>query len=415
MGTLAEEIFSRKAGRRVSAGEVVIADIDRVMSHDTTTPLAINSFRETGKRAVFDRERIVIPFDHIVPAATVAAAELQQGVRAFIAEQRLPHSFQEGICHQIMVEKGFVLPGTVVIGADSHTCTGGALGAFATGMGSTDIAVAYATGKSWFRIPETYNIRVTGQLPAGVYAKDLILAIVKEVGTDGATYRALEYTGDAVERMSISDRLTLSNMAVEMGAKTGLIAPDRLTEQYLKARARERFMPVLPKEPVYERTFEFDAAAVGQMVACPPDVDNVKPASELSSIQIDEVFIGSCTNGRLEDLGIAAGILRGRTVNSSTRAIVVPASREVFLEAMRLGYIETFVRAGAQVGMPGCGPCLGRHLGVLAPGERALTTMNRNFTGRMGSPEAEIYLSNPAVAAATAVLGRIALPAELGS
>ncbi len=415
MGTLAEEIFSRKAGRRVSAGEVVVADIDRVMSHDTTTPLAINSFRETGKMTVFDRERIVIPFDHIVPAATVAAAELQQGVRAFIAEQRLPHSFQEGICHQVMVEKGFILPGTVVIGADSHTCTGGALGAFATGMGSTDIAVAYATGKSWFRIPETYNIRITGQLPAGVYAKDLILTIVKEIGTDGATYKALEYTGGAVERMGISDRLTLSNMAVEMGAKAGLIAPDRVTEQYLKTRARERFIPALPKEPVYERTFEFDAAAIGQMVACPPDVDNVKPASELSGVQIDEVFIGSCTNGRLEDLGIAAGILGGRAVNSSTRTIVVPASREIYLEAIRLGYIETFIRAGALVGMPGCGPCLGRHLGVLAPGEKALTTMNRNFTGRMGSPKAEIYLSNPAVAAATAVLGRIALPAELES
>lgn len=413
MGTLAEEIFSRKAGRKVSAGEIVVADVDVVMSHDTTTPLAICAFRELGRERVFDASRVVIPFDHIVPAATVSAAELQRQVRTFVAEQGIQNLFEEGVCHQVMAERGFVLPGTVVIGADSHTCTGGAFGAFATGMGSTDIAVAYATGKNWFRVPETYDIAVSGRLRNGVCAKDLSLAIIGALGVDGATYKALEYTGEAIRALGIGERMTICNMAVEMGAKAGLIAPDAKTIEYVSQRSRRPFVPVLPQEPDYEKTFRFDASTIEPMVACPHDVDRVRPASELAGTPIDQVFIGTCTNGRLEDLAEAARILAGRKVHPSTRLVVVPASRSILLEAIEQGIIGTLVRAGAAIGPPGCGPCIGRHLGALAAGERALTTMNRNFRGRMGSPDAEIYISGPAVAAATAVLGRIGLPGEV--
>jgi 3-isopropylmalate/(R)-2-methylmalate dehydratase large subunit/methanogen homoaconitase large subunit len=414
MGTLTQEIFGRKLGREVEPGETVVVEVDHVMSHDTTTPLAIQAFarlRALNGGRVFDRKRAHIIFDHIVPAATVAAATLQRDIRSFAGEQGIP-ILQEGICHQVMPERGFALPGDIIVGADSHTCTYGALGAFGTGMGSTDIGVAYATGRAWFRIPETINVRLAGTLPFGVYTKDVTFEVVRTLGVDGANYRAIEYTGDFVERASISERFTLCNMAVEMGGKAGLVAPDATTREWLRGRTQCEYPMLAPTNPRYERTVEIDVSSLEPTVACPPDVDNLAPATAMSGVRIDQVFLGTCTNGRLDDLGIAASILRGRTLHPGTRMVVVPASREVYLEAMRLGYLETFVRAGATVENPGCGPCIGRHMGVLAPGERALTTMNRNFTGRMGDPTAEIYLGSPATAAATAITGFITDPRE---
>ena len=414
MGTLTEEIFSYKLGRTVEEGETVVVDVDHVMSHDTTTPLAIQAFRKlahmNGGR-VFNASRSHIVFDHIIPAATIAAATLQRDIRTFAQEQDIG-ILQEGICHQVMPERGYVTPGSVIVGADSHTCTYGALGAFATGMGSTDIGVAYATGRTWFLIPRTINIRLTGALPFGVYAKDVTLEMVRRVGVDGANYRAIEYSGDLVERMSVSERFTFCNMAIEMGGKAGLVAPDATTQAWLEGRTDRSYPMLAPRNPRYERIVEIDASSLQPLIACPPDVNNVAPVSEVEHVQIDQVFLGTCTNGRLDDLAIAANILCGKTLHPRTRMVVIPASREVYLEAMRLGYLETFVQAGASVGTPGCGPCIGRHQGVLAPGERALTTMNRNFTGRMGDPTAEIYLGSPATVAATALTGHITDPRE---
>lgn len=412
MGTLAEEIFSYKLGRPVHAGETVVVEVDHVMSHDTTTPLAIQAFRKLSQRnggRVFDRERAHLVFDHIIPASTVAAATLQREVRAFAKEQELP-ILQEGICHQVMPEKGFVIPGSIIIGADSHSCTYGAFGAFGTGMGSTDIAVAYATGRTWFRVPETINVHLVGRLQPGVYAKDVSLEIVRRIGVDGANYRAIEYTGEVIEQFSMSERMTFSNMAIEMGGKAGLIAADETTREWLRGRTDKEYPMLRARDPHYEQVIEIDVSQLKPLVACPPDVNIVHPAEEVEHVQIDQVFLGTCTNGRLDDLEIAANILRDKTISPTLRMVVIPASREVYLEAMRRGYLEIFARAGASVGTPGCGPCIGRHFGVLAPGERALTTMNRNFTGRMGDPTAEIYLGSPATVAATALTGHITDP-----
>ncbi|MEO8955919.1 MAG: 3-isopropylmalate dehydratase large subunit [Ktedonobacteraceae bacterium] len=405
MGTLTEEIFSHKLGRTVEEGETIVVEVDRVMSHDTTTPLAVQAFRKLSQQSggrVFNPRRSHIVFDHIVPAATIAAATLQRDIRTFAQEQDIT-ILQEGICHQVMPERGYVAPGDVIVGADSHTCTYGALGAFATGMGSTDIGVAYATGRTWFRVPSTINIRITGTLPFGVYAKDVTFEMVRRLGVDGANYRAIEYSGELVEQMSVSERFTFCNMAIEMGGKAGLVAPDAITQEWLRGRTDREYPMLAPRNPRYERVVEIDASLLQSLIACPPDVNNVVPVGEVEQVQIDQVFLGTCTNGRLDDLAIAAGILQGKTIHPRTRMVVVPASREIYLEAMRLGYLETFVQAGASVGTPGCGPCIGRHYGVLTPGERALTTMNRNFTGRMGDPTAEIYLGSPATAAATAL------------
>ncbi|GAC1368316.1 MAG: homoaconitase large subunit [Ktedonobacteraceae bacterium] len=412
MGTLAEEIFSYKLGRPVHAGETIVVEVDHVMSHDTTTPLAIQAFRKLAKKnggRVFDAKRSHLVFDHIVPAASIASAGLQREVRTFGAEQNIP-ILQEGICHQVMPEKGFVTPGSVIVGADSHSCTYGAFGAFGTGMGSTDIGVAYATGRTWFRVPETINVHLTGELPHGVYAKDVSLEVVRRIGVDGANYRALEYTGNLVERFSISERMTFCSMAIEMGAKAGLIAADETTREWLRGRTDREYPMLTAHDPHYERVIEIDVSTLTPQVACPPDVNIVHPANELENIQIDQVFLGTCTNGRLDDLEIAANILRGKTISPTLRMVIVPASREIYLEALHRGYLEVFSLAGASVGTPGCGPCIGRHFGVLAPGERALTTMNRNFTGRMGDPTAEIYLASPATAAASALTGHITDP-----
>ncbi|MBO0790866.1 MAG: 3-isopropylmalate dehydratase large subunit [Ktedonobacteraceae bacterium] len=414
MGTLAEEIFSYKLGRPVRQGETVVVEVDHIMSHDTTSPLAIKAFRELTKDSggrVFNKDRSHIIFDHIIPASTVAAATLQREVRGFAREQNI-EVLQEGICHQVMPEKGFVTPGSIIVGADSHSCSYGAFGAFGTGMGSTDIGVAYATGRTWFRVPTTINVNVTGTRPFGVYAKDIVLEIVRHLGVDGANYRALEFTGEVIEGMSMSERFTFSNMAIEMGAKAGLIAADEVTAEWLRGRTDKEYPLLRARDPQYEQVLEIDASTLEPLVACPPDVNNVARVSEVQDVTIDQVFLGTCTNGRLDDLEIAANLLRGKKVHPDTRMVVIPASREIYMEAMRRGYLEIFAEAGASVGTPGCGPCIGRHFGVLAPGERALTTMNRNFTGRMGDPTAGIYLGSPATVAATALTGHITDPRE---
>lgn len=409
MGTLAEEIFSRKLGRPVEAGELVVAELDLVMSHDTTTPLAIEAFAQLRER-VWDPSRIAILFDHVVPPASIATAQLQQISRRFVREQGIENFFQEGVCHQVVVEKGLVRPGMLVVGGDSHTCTYGALGAFATGMGSTDVGLAYATGKAWFRIPETIRVEVHGRLPHLTYAKDLILAVVRELGVEGANYRAIEFGGETIRALGIDDRLTLSNMAVEMGGKAGLVEADETTLAYLRPRTSAPLEILRPVAPRYERVLEIDAGRLEPLVACPPDVGNVRPVAEVEGLALDEVFIGTCTNGRLEDIAIAANVLRGKRVNRFTRTVVTPASNEIYLAALERGYIAALMEAGAIVCNPGCGPCLGRHQGALAAGERALTTMNRNFTGRMGDPTSEIYVASPATAAASALAGRIVDP-----
>src|SRR5438270_3206066 len=319
MGTLTEVIFSHKLGRTVAQGETVVVDVDRVMSHDTTTPLAIQAFRKlTNGGRVFDSQRSHIVFDHIVPAATIAAATLHRDVRAFAQEQDIG-ILQEGICHQVMPERGYVTPGDIIVGADSHTCTYGALGAFATGMGSTDIGVAYATGRAWFRIPSTINVRLTGTLSPGVFTKDVTFEIVRRIGVDGANYRAIEYTGELIEQISVSERLTLCNMAIEMGGKAGLVAPDATTQEWLRDRTDREYPILRPQNPRYEQIVEIDASTLQPMIACPPDVNNVVPIESVEHVRIDQVFLGTCTNGRLDDLAIAASILQGKTIHSETR------------------------------------------------------------------------------------------------
>ncbi len=413
MGTHAEEILSARVGRPVHAGEIVVVDVDYVMSHDTTTPLAVEAFRKLD-RPVWDPSRVVIAIDHVVPASTPAVATIQRGIRQFAQEVGIDNFYEggNGICHQLMVEKGYVAPGAIVVGGDSHTVTYGALGAFAAGMGSTDVGLVYATGKTWFRVPETVRFDITGTFGHGVTAKDLTLLMVQTIGVAGAVYCAVEYGGETVRRLSISERMTLSNMAIEMGGKVGLIEADDITDAYLTGRVRYDTGTghLAPVNPTYRRVVNLNVDDLVPLVACPPEVDNVRPVTEVLGVPLDEVFIGTCTNGRLDDLALAARVLEGQTISPTTRCIIIPASRDIYIQAMEHGYIETFIRAGAHVGSPGCGPCIGRHYGVLGRNERAMTTMNRNFTGRMGDATAEIYLGNPATAAASAIEGKIADP-----
>ncbi len=406
MGTLVEEILSRRLGRTVRAGNTVVAEVDAVMAHDVTGPLAIDAFRNLGM-PLWSPERTVFSFDHVFPSNSVAASELHRRIRDFAAEHGVRNLFAEGICHIVMVERGFVRPGGIVVGADSHSTTYGALGCFATGMGSTDIGVTMATGRSWFLVPETLRIEVKGALPRGVQAKDVALHLIRRLGAEGANYLAVEWAGSAVSAMGISERLTLANLSVDFGAKCGLCEVDAATWAYLGLADGGELGP---RHPRYLDVLGVDAAALEPQVAAPPQIDNVHPLSELAGTHLDEVFIGSCANGRIEDLALAAAILDGRQVHPETRTIIVPGSRGVYVSALERGYIDTFVRAGAVVMAAGCGPCLGRQHGTLGPGETALSTSMRNYPGRMGSPDADIYLANPAVAAASALAGAIADP-----
>jgi 3-isopropylmalate/(R)-2-methylmalate dehydratase large subunit len=413
--TATEKILARASGRReVVAGEVVVAKVDVAMIHDFTGPMAVRSLKSMGAARVWDPQRVVVVFDHQVPASSLQAAGFHQMLRRFVEEQGIPNFYdvgRGGICHQLVPEEGFALPGSIIVGADSHTTTYGALGAFSTGLGSTDMAAALATGQLWFRVPESLKVVAEGSLRPPASAKDLTLAVVGRVGADGATYMAVEFKGEAVKELSVDGRMTLCNMAVEMGAKNGIVEPDAKTEAYLKGRARFPYKPAYSDDDAeYVDEVTIEASRLEPMVACPHSVDNVKPVAEVEGVEVDQAFIGSCTNGRLEDLEAAARILKGRRVHPRVRLIVIPASQRIYLEASRRGLIEAFVEAGAMVCAPTCGPCLGSHVGMLGDEEVCISSANRNFIGRMGSPKSKVYLASPATVAASAVEGRIADP-----
>lgn len=412
--TLAEKILSRRTSREVRAGEIVISPVDVVAAQDGTGPLAVREFRKLNM-PVKNPKGVVLFIDHAAPSPRKELSNDHILLRQFAEETGCKISdVGEGVIHQRLVED-FVSPGDVVIGADSHSCTPGALCAFATGMGSTDVAIGMALGRTWLRVPETFRINYTGELPKGVYSKDLILYLIGQIGADGATYKALEFGGLVVEGMSMSSRFTLSNMAVEAGAKVGLIAPDKTTKAYLQRMGRgDDFVEMEPdKDAKYERTIDIDASSLEPQVSFPDAVDNTRTISEAKGLKIHQVYIGTCTNGRLEDLELAARILKGKTKAKGVRLIVCPASKKVFRDALAQGYISIFVDSGAAVVAPGCGPCVGVHEGILGDGERCITTQNRNFKGRMGNPNAEIYLASPATAAYSALKGEIADPREV--
>ena len=416
--TIAEKILAAHA--RVAAvvpGELIEVPVDFALGNDITAPLAIEAFREAGARRVFDPERIALIPDHFVPNKDIASAIQVKMLRDFAREQHLPHFYEVGrmgIEHALLPELGLVLPGDVVIGADSHTCTYGALGAFATGVGSTDLAAVMITGKTWFKVPSSLKFVFLGKRRPWVGGKDLILHIIGQIGVDGARYQAMEFTGEVIDGLAMADRFTMSNMAIEAGAKVGLIAPDQTTLAYVKDRAKRPYQCYQSDPDArYQAVHEWDISQLEPVVALPHAPENVRPVTELTHITIDQVVVGSCTNGRLEDLQQAAAILKGRKVAPEVRCVIIPATQAIYQEALRQGLIEVFVEAEAAVSTPTCGPCLGGHMGILAPGERAVATTNRNFKGRMGHTESEVYLANPAVAAASAVLGRIAHPDEV--
>jgi 3-isopropylmalate/(R)-2-methylmalate dehydratase large subunit len=416
--TMAEKILAAHAGvERVKPGQFVDVKADVVLANDITAPIAIREFERIGMEKVFDRSKVVMVADHFVPNKDIKSAEQCKVMRDFARAQQLTHYYDVGtmgIEHVLLPEQGLVLPGDVVVGADSHTCTYGALGAFATGMGSTDIAVAMATGKIWMKVPETIKLVYHGQLPKWVGGKDLILHTIGSIGVDGARYQAMEFSGKAVAHLSMDGRFTMSNMAIEAGGKAGLFAFDEKTQAYVEPRARRPYT-AFESDPDahYAQVIEMDVSKLEPQVAFPHLPSNARPLSQVGEVAIDQAVIGSCTNGRLEDLQVAAQVLGGREVHPYVRCIVIPGTQAVYLAALRQGLVEAFVEAGAVVSTPTCGPCLGGYMGVLAAGERCVSTTNRNFVGRMGHPESEVYLANPAVAAASAVLGRIGGPAEL--
>ena len=415
---ISEKILSQKLGKEVTPGEIIEIDVDLAMSHDGTSPPAIKTFEKIADK-VWDNEKIVIVFDHNVPANTIGSAEFQKVARNFIKTQGIKNHYihGEGICHQVLPEKGHVEPGKVIVGADSHTCTYGAFGAFSTGMGATDLAMVYATGKTWFMVPEAFKIEVEGNLKPGITSKDLILNIIGEIGIAGATYKTAEFCGETIDNLDVESRMTMTNMAIEMGAKNGIMEPNKATIDYVCKRTgkKEKQLNIVKsdKDSVYEKEFLFNVDDMEAQIACPNDVDNVKPLSQVAETHIDQGFIGSCTNGRLSDLAQAAAVLEGKQVHDDVRLIIIPASREIYGQAMDLGYIKTFLDAGAIVSNPGCGPCLGGHLGVLSEGETSISSTNRNFKGRMGDPNSSVYLANAGVVAASAISGFIENPDNL--
>ncbi len=415
--TLAEKILAAHCGKTsVSPGDFLSVSTDLVLSNDITAPIAIREFERLGVPRVFDPEKIVMVPDHFCPNKDIQSAEQAKMMREFARQHKLVYFEvgQMGIEHVILPEKGLVLPGEVVVGADSHTCTYGALGAFATGMGSTDIAIAMATGEIWMKAPPTIKFVFHGRPGQWVGGKDLILYLIGDIGVDGALYSALEFHGEAVDKLGIDGRLTMSNMAIEAGGKAGLFHVDAKTRSYLKGRTSRKYREYRSDpDAAYARVIEYDASKIEPQVAFPHLPSNTRPISKVGDIAIDQVVIGSCTNGRMDDLRLAAGILKGRKVDPHLRCIVLPGSQQVYLDALKEGIIEIFIRAGAAVSTPTCGPCLGGYMGILAAGERCVSTTNRNFVGRMGHVKSEVYLANPAVAAASAIAGRIAGPQEI--
>ncbi len=416
--TITEKILAEHCGaEEVCPGQLINAKLDIVLGNDITAPIAIDELKKAGVKRVFDRDRVVLIPDHFTPNKDIPSAEQCKILREFAREQELTHYYevgQAGIEHALLPEKGIVLPGDLVIGADSHTCTYGALGAFSTGVGSTDLAAAMITGELWFKVPESMKFIYRGALRPWVGGKDLILHTIGDIGVDGALYRAMEFCGETIEHLHMSGRLTMANMAVEAGGKNGIIVPDEITRQYVEGRAQRpyRFFSSDP-EAQYIKVREYDVSDLEPQVALPPDPSNTKGISEIGEIMIDQAVIGSCTNGRLEDLREAARVLKERKAAPWVRLIIIPATPLIYREAMREGLFQVFLDANGVIGPPTCGPCLGGHLGILAEGERTISTTNRNFTGRMGHPKSEVYLSNPAIAAASAVKGRICSPEEL--
>lgn len=410
--TFAEKIFSARAGRDVRPGEIITVEPDFLLTHDNTAAIA-GTFVKMGAEKVVHPERLVIVLDHCVPAADAKYAENHKKIREFVTAQGIEHFYDvgRGICHQVLPEEGFARPGFLILGSDSHTTTYGAFGAFSAGIGRSETAAVWATGEIWLMCPESVRITIAGSFRPGVGAKDIILHIIGDVGADGMLYKSVEFAGPAVEEMSVSGRMVLANMSVEMGAKNGYVAPDEKTAAWLNARGAGEYEAVYPDtDAAYESKLEYDVSGLGPTVAKPHTVDNVAPVEEVVGTKVDQVVLGTCTNGRLEDFEEGARILNGRTVAPGCRLLVFPASRTVWRDAIKSGVIETIEAAGGIIMNAGCGPCLGAHQGVLAPGEVCLSTANRNFRGRMGNPDAEIYLASPATAAATAVEGRIADP-----
>ncbi|MBP2645868.1 MAG: dmdA [Firmicutes bacterium] len=415
--TMTEKIFARHAGLdRVVPGQLIKCKVDLVLGNDITAPPAIKEFERIG-RPVFDKNKIALVPDHFAPNKDIKSAEMAKIMREFAKKHDITNYFEVGrmgIEHVLLPEVGLVAPGELIIGADSHTCTYGALGAFATGVGSTDMGAAMATGDTWFKVPSSIKVILTGKMPRWVSGKDIILTLIGLIGVDGARYQALEFTGDGVSALSMTDRLTIANMAIEAGAKNGIFPVDNATLEYISSRVDREYVTVKADEDAsYERVITIALDSLTPVVALPHLPENVRPIGEVKETVIDQVVIGSCTNGRIEDLEQAAEILDGKKVHSGVRAIVIPGSQDVYLEAMKKGYIETFIKAGAVVSTPTCGPCLGGHMGILAAGERAVATTNRNFRGRMGHVDSEVYLAGPAVAAASAIMGRIAAPWEV--
>lgn len=416
--TITEKIFAAHCGKDfVQAGELISAKVDITLANDITGPIAISEFRKIGVENVFDPSRVVFVPDHFVPNKDIKSAQQAKIVRDFSREQNLVNYFEVGrmgIEHALLPDKGIVTAGDLVIGADSHTCTYGALGAFSTGVGSTDLGCTMASGETWFRVPSTIKVEFFGTLNKWVSAKDLILHLIGDIGVDGALYKTLEIGGEVIENMQMDGRFTICNMAIEAGAKNGIIVPDEITKKYLLNRSiREPKFYTSDENATYEKVLRYDVSKIEPTVAKPHLPENTCPISEIRNIKIDQAVIGSCTNGRLSDLEVAAKILDGRKVHPDVRLIVFPGTQEIYLDALKLGYIEAIIKAGGAVSTPTCGPCLGGHCGILAKGERAISTTNRNFVGRMGHPESEVYLSSPAVAAASAILGKISSPEEL--
>jgi len=416
--TITQKILAAHASKeRVEPGELITTKLDLALGNDITAPIAILEFEKIGAECVFDRDRIALVPDHSTPAKDIKSAQQVKAMRDFARKHGITHFFEigrVGIEHTLLPDEGLVLPGDAVIGADSHTCTYGAIGAFSTGVGSTDLAAAMALGECWFRVPETIRFVYHGKRRKWVGGKDLILHTIGKIGVDGALYCSMEFAGETIRALPIADRFTMCNMAIEAGAKNGIIEPDEITLEYVKPRAkREYTLYTSDSDAAYKDVIEIDCSKLEPQVSFPHLPENARPISEVGDVPIDQSVIGSCTNGRIEDLRIAAGILKGRKVHSNVRLIVLPATQDIWLQAMKEGLFEIFVEAGGAVSTPTCGPCLGGHMGCLAEGERAIATTNRNFVGRMGHPKSEVYLAGPAVAAASAVLGRIAGPDEL--
>jgi 3-isopropylmalate/(R)-2-methylmalate dehydratase large subunit len=410
--TITEKILAAHSGRKnVYPGQLIEAKVDMTLANDVTAPLAIEVFYQAGGNKVFNRRKVVMVPDHFVPNKDIAAAEQCRLMRLFAREQKLTNFFdlgEMGIEHALLPEKGLVLPGDLIIGADSHTCTYGALGAFATGVGSTDLGAAMLTGRTWFKVPETIKLVYKGKLKTWVSGKDLILYTIGDLGVDGARYQAMEFCGPAMTTLPMADRFTMANMAIEAGAKNGIFEPDEKTMAYVRERsARAGKIFHSDPEAAYKEIREYDCSKIEPQVAFPHLPENAKPISKVGKVLIDQAVIGSCTNGRLEDLRIAAQVLKGRTVAKTIRLIIIPATPWIYQQAMKEGLLDTFLKAGGIVSAPTCGPCLGGHMGILAKGERAIATTNRNFIGRMGHPGSEVYLASPAITAASAVLGRI--------